>query len=226
MQTIDQAEQAERLRKIRALLLAESPLAGMETWARTGEVPPAEELRAYGLTSDSISPQRYAELRLLRFPLTRTYSFAIPCREAVEALKRLAPLVEIGAGSGYWTAVLTAAGGDVLATDLQAFGETDYGFEAARWAPVEPFGAAEAVRAYPERNVFCCWPTEGAEWALEAAMEMRPGRLLAVIGEGVGGHTATEEFWQYLSESFSPLENIVIPQFPRTRDFLAICRKR
>lgn len=223
MQAIDQAE---RLKQIRAALLATSPLAEMEVWAKTGEPPSADELRAYGLTTDSISPQRFAELRLLRFPLTRTYSFAIPCREAVGALKRLGPIVEIGAGTGYWTAVLRAAGCDVVATDLEAFGDVGYGFTAGRWARVEPFGAAEAVRAYPERNVFCCWPTEGADWALEAAVEMKPGRLLGVIGEGPGGQTATEEFWQYLREAFEPLEQILTPQFPRTRDFLAICRKR
>lgn len=223
MQTVDQAE---RLKEIRAALLAGGPLADMESWARTGEAPPAEELRAYGLTSDSTSAQRYAELRLLRFPLTRTYSFAIPCREAVEALKRLEPIVEIGAGSGYWTAVLKAAGCDVVATDLQAVGSTGYGFVAGRWTSVEPLGAPEAVRAYPDRNVFCCWPTEGADWALDASVEMKPGCFLAVIGEGAGGQTATEEFWRYLREAFEPHESVVIPQFPRTRDFLAICRKR
>jgi len=30
------------------------------------------------------------------------------------------PLVEIGAGSGYWTALLRAAGLDIVATDLEA----------------------------------------------------------------------------------------------------------
>jgi len=223
MQTDDQAE---RLREIRAALLARSPLAGLADWARTGEAPPADELRAYGLTTDSISPERHAELRLLRFPVTRTYSFAIPCREAIEALKRLSPLVEIGAGGGYWAAVLQAAGCDVVATDVQASGATGYGFEVGRWSVIEPLGAVEAVRAFPERNVFCCWPSEGADWAFDAAREMRSGRVLAVIGEGAGGQTATDPFWAYLGEAFEPLETVAIPQFPRTRDVLALCRKR
>jgi len=83
-----------------------------------------------------------------------------------------------------------------------------------------------AVRAYPERNVFCCWPTEGADWALQAAQAMHAGRVLAVVGEGLGGQTATDAFWTYLGDGFDLLEQVELPQFPRTRDYLAICQKR
>lgn len=216
----------QRLAEIRRALIAQSPLAGLEEWARTGKPPPAAFFRSYGLSTEVADPDRYAVLRLVRFQVTRTYSFAIPCLEAVQALVALSPLVEIGAGGGYWSAVLKAAGADILATDVVAKGDAGYGFEAAAWTQIEALAADEAVAAHPDRSVFCCWPTEGAQWALEAAARLEPGRVFAIIGEGEGGCTGTDGLWRFLSDHFDLLEVIQIPQFPKVRDRLEIYRRR
>ena len=51
-------------------------------------------------------------------PLTRCLGFGVPGEEALEACARYAPLVEVGAGTGYWAAVLRARGVEVEAFDL------------------------------------------------------------------------------------------------------------
>ena len=47
---------------------------------------------------------------LIRLPLQLTYACAVPNDAVVRALARYAPLIEIGAGSGYWGGVLRSRG--------------------------------------------------------------------------------------------------------------------
>lgn len=49
----------------------------------------------------------------------RMYAFAVPTAAAIEVLKQHSPLVEIGAGTGYWASLLQKAGGDIVALDSQ-----------------------------------------------------------------------------------------------------------
>lgn len=55
---------------------------------------------------------------LLVGPLQRTFSYAIPDEETVKQIVSLAPrIVEMGAGTGYWSAMLNRNGADVVAYD-------------------------------------------------------------------------------------------------------------
>lgn len=49
----------------------------------------------------------------------RMYAFAVPTSEAIAVLKRYSPVVEVGAGTGYWASLLRKAGADVTALDCQ-----------------------------------------------------------------------------------------------------------
>ena len=215
------------LRDSLAPRLAASPLADMELWVRTGAPPAAADLRARGLTGPHAEPSPDAdELRELRKAFRRVWGFSIPCREAVDALRALnRPLVEIGAGSGYWTALLRAAGLEVIGTDLQSDGEGPYGSGLGRHAPLEAVGGPEAVAAYPDRDVFCSWPTEGADWSFEAAQQIAVGRALALIGDPPGGVTGTGALHACLAERFVVETVVEIPQFPRVDDRLIIHRR-
>lgn len=56
--------------------------------------------------------------KLARRRLRRRYAYAIPTPEALEALLGLGrPVIEIGAGKGYWAALLRERGLDVVASD-------------------------------------------------------------------------------------------------------------
>lgn len=199
-----------------------SPVARIAEWVEAGRAPTAESLRAAGLTTESSDPQRRRELRLARKVFVRTWGFSIPCAEAIGVLSRLGPLVEIGAGSGYWTALLRKAGLDAIATDAMAKGNIGYGFEAGRFCAVEPLAGPEAVRAHPGRDVFCSWPTEGSPWALAAVRAMPLGRRLALIGEPRGGVTGTPGLHRFLETRFQLLGALAIPQFPRCADQLFV----
>lgn len=202
--------------------LRRSPLGRIEEWMAAGKAPTAASLRDQGLTTASTSPERASELRLARKPFTRTYGFSIPCAEAIGMLSRLGPLLEIGAGSGYWSALLRNAGLDLAATDEVADGQLGYGFHVGRFAAIEPLSGVNAVRAWPERDVFCSWPTEGSPWALAAVRAMRVGRRLALIGEPRGGCTGTPGLFRYLETRFRRLGELQIPQFPKVSDSLVV----
>ena len=215
------------LRESLAPRLAASPLADMARWVETGSPPPAAVLRAQGLTGPQAADGPEAQtLREVRKAFRRLWGFSIPCREAVEAFRALNhPLVEIGAGSGYWTALLRAAGLDVVATDLEAEGEGPYGSGLGRHAPLEALGGVQAVRAYPGRDVFCSWPSEGADWCAEAVREIAVGRAFALIADPPGGVTATPALHDLLAERFERVMVVEIPQFPRVDDRLTIHRR-
>ncbi len=63
---------------------------------------------------------------LLVGPLQRTFSYAIPNEEAVKEIVSHAPrIVEMGAGTGYWSAMLNRNGADVIAFDAHPGSEQD-----------------------------------------------------------------------------------------------------
>lgn len=211
-------------------VLAEGPLGRMAEWVATGRPPPAAELRALGLTTEG-PPGQTPEAALRRHELTQArkaftvqWGFSIPCAEAVQALLALGPLVEVGAGTGYWTAILRAAGAEVAATDLHPRGRNSYGFEGGAHAHIEALGAVEAVRRYADRAVFCSWPSEGESWALGMTWAMRPGQRLAIILNP--RNTGSRGLFRYLATRFRELGSVEIPQFPVAADKLTIFEKR
>ena len=53
----------------------------------------------------------------VRKKLIWAYSWAVPSDEAVWALAELGPIVELGAGTGYWAWLIAQAGGKARAID-------------------------------------------------------------------------------------------------------------
>ncbi|MBW8812516.1 MAG: hypothetical protein JF588_03735 [Caulobacterales bacterium] len=202
----------QRLHEHFRTLLAQSPLAGMSEWVATGAPPPRATLEIDGRPD-------------LRWAFNQVWGFSVPCAEAVAALVELSPLVEIGAGSAYWTALLSAAGADIIATDLAPSGVGEHGFEVAAYAPVEQLGAVEAVERYPDRAVFCSWPTQGAEWCFEAVGALRLRRLFAIIAEPPDGIAGSTSLFELLEHDFNILQRVALPRLYDRRDSLTIYRR-
>lgn len=197
-------------------------LAQVSEWIATGDPPSAGELRTAGFSGAEVA--NADSLRWARKAFVRTWGFAIPCREAVSALRNLGPLLEIGAGSGYWSAMLAAAGHDVIATDLNA-GVTRYGTTVGSRAFIQQLSGAEAVQAYPERDVFCSWPAAGEGWATEALRLVRPGRAIALVLDDRPGITGDESLRAFLRDQCEPIGDVALPQFPGVRDRLLFYRR-
>src|SRR5215471_9090998 len=69
----------------------------------------------------------------------RRYAFAIPTEAALSVLARFAPIIELGAGTGYWAHLLRRRGVDCLAFDAAPPDQlpNPHGFDAFTWTTVE-----------------------------------------------------------------------------------------
>lgn len=178
-------------------------------WLRDG--PPGRSMipEIDGLAHDDLHELRRAWIRAI--------SFAIPCVEAVSAIAG-PPLLEIGAGGGYWAALAARAGTDVVAAD--AWPDSRYRQTVGDHHPVETLAADLAVAAHPTRDVLCVWPEYRRSWCADAVALMRPGRLLHLIGEPRGGCTGDDLLFDLLDERFTPIATTRIPNWPGQHDRL------
>jgi hypothetical protein len=86
------------------------------------------------------------------------YAWAIPNDRALDALAALSPIVEIGAGTGYWAALLASRGADVVAYDIDLPGPGNHWHqESYLYFPVQ-VGGVEMAAKHPDRTLFICWP--------------------------------------------------------------------
>jgi hypothetical protein len=144
-----------------------------------------------------------------RTDFVEEFGFAVPTREALDCLAGFSPLLEIGAGSGAWTRLLAMRGANIIATDpgeetfiLIGMGQRQ---RRGRWEkhyhPILPLEGKRAVRRWPDRNVFCSWPSLNQTWLRQAARAMRRGRALIVVREDAA---ADDRTWDYIESAFRP----------------------
>ena len=120
------------------------------------------------------------------FDLTQRYSYVIPDAESLSVLSALGPIVELGAGTGYWASRLIAQGVDVVAFDqAPPDGEKPnrYHAPAPTWTEVRR-GDQTVLRDYTDRTLFLCWPPLFS--SLGDCLTYYEGETVALIGDG--GH--------------------------------------
>lgn len=210
------------LRQVQDAALARSVLAAMPEWIASGSPPPVAELWEAGFRHDDT---RDPDAWMVRAAFHRRWGYSIPGAEAVAALLALGPMVEVGAGTGYWSALLHAAGADIVATDPTSQGDVGYGFQAGAHHRVEDTDAITAAARWPERAIFCSWPTRDDDWAADMAAGLAPGRKMALIVEPANGRTATPRLYDILRTDYRPLRMIALPQFPTYRDALLLVER-
>lgn len=172
------------------------------------------------------------DLPARRQELAAVFSWAIPGPAALEAVARHGPLLECGAGTGYWAALLGARGADVLATDIAPPGPRPAATPATRanefhggrrpWTGVLRLDSVRAVRAHPDRILFLCWPPFDDDRVSYAALRAYRGPVLAYLGDGPGGATGTARFHQELALNWTPAEQVALPNWPGLRDRLTV----
>ena len=155
----------------------------------------------------------------MRRELTKKYAWAIPTPEAIAVIQKYLPIIEIGAGKGYWASLI---GGDVLCFDCHAKNpEVNNHVDGG-----EPYykvrrGGADRVEDHPERTLFLCWPPYDTEMAGDC-LRAYTGTHLIFIGEGNGGCTGGACFWKQIEEEWESLEDVQLPQWHGIHDWLTI----
>ena len=118
--------------------------------------------------------------------LAQRYSYVLPDDSALSILARVSPLIELGAGTGYWALQLRTRGVDIVAVDQAPPGGqrvNRYHPEALTWTDVIT-GDATLLTDYPDRTLFLCWPPLFS--SLGDCLANYGGDTVALIGDG--GH--------------------------------------
>lgn len=166
-------------------------------------------------------------------------AWAVPNEQAIRAIADLKmPVVEMGAGTGYWAWMLQNEGVDVKAFDSQPNG--NHWCSADHWAPVRQ-GSHEVLWAYTNHALMLCWPPYDEAMAIDC-LEAYKGDVLIYIGEGPSGCTGDNAFHQALGSDYWDGEaedfieapptqwteelTVAIPQWPGLHDFLTIFRRK
>ena len=225
----DWREGIRRLEMFQAAFAA----AGRRRTLRTGENPYLDlvALLGGGHGEWRLTPglAQLLDLGERRRELASLYSWAIPSDAALDVLARHAPLVECGAGMGYWTALLRARGVDVAAYDRTPPGRrmrNEYHGRARRpWTEVERSASVEAARRHAGRTLVLCWPPYADDGASYAVLHAYRGDVLVYIGEPEEGATGSVRFHRELGLNWTPVEAVELPHWPHVADRVMVYRR-
>lgn len=162
---------------------------------------------------------------IARHDMVRQYAWAIPSAEALDAIAELSPIVEVGAGGGYWSMLLRERGARVAPFDLQPYPLLN-GYARRAWTPVSRGGPARALKG--ERagwTLLLCWPSYLDDWS-ERALALHRGEWVAYVGEGQGGCTATDAFHDRLERDYRREHTVRLPQWEGIHDWLELWKRR
>jgi len=179
-----------------------------------------------------------------RRAFTAYFGWSVPCKEAVEAIKKYArqPLYDVLAGTGYWTKILKKAGINVIASDIHKITSKNYYHRSREDLPnisnlVKPEKekilrrnalkvAYDLKRERLKGDVLISWAPYEEPFATDI-LEMLPiGSRVFYIGEGMGGCTADASFHKYLCVNFEHLHTEDLPRFPGIHDYLSVYEKK
>jgi hypothetical protein len=156
--------------------------------------------------------------------LVFVYSWAVPTARAITKIARLGPIVEIGAGMGYWARLIKEAGGDVVAYDTYPPDKRkNYYCGKEVFHPVLR-GGPEKAAEHPERDLMLCWPPYQNNMA-STSLKNYAGDTLVYIGEQEGGCTADRKFFEELRRSWKQIGRCALPQWYHMGDSLVIYQR-
>ncbi len=171
-----------------------------------------------------------------RNELCRQYTWAIPDPVTLEFVATwLKPsAIEMGAGVGYWAWQLSQLGIDIIAFDQvppQIKSGNHYHSprnekEGKLQDETRPVffevreGMPETLKEHTERVLFLCWPPM-SEMALECLEHYR-GKRLVYIGEGNGGCTASEAFFEKLVQEWDEVASHRPIQWSGIHDYVNV----
>ena len=160
-----------------------------------------------------------------RWKLTEQFAFAIPTDDVIAAIVKHSPLVEMGAGTGYWASLLAKAGADVLAYDaIKASEKSGFGQVVGQYFPVG-YGTPETLAKHEDWSLLLVWPSYDIEVGHECLTHWR-GQTLIYVGEGCGGCCASDKFFETLAADFDELTCLDLPQWSGINDWCWIYQRK
>ncbi|KAL4106425.1 hypothetical protein PRIC1_004476 [Phytophthora ramorum] len=158
------------------------------------------------------------------------YAYATPTQEALGVMAKHAPIVEVGAGTGYWSSLLQRADVDVVAYDKcppSAEGADGNAYH----GNVPPFcsvgrGGPEVLGqdAMAGRSLFLCYPPPGDAMAVRS-VQLFQGDVILHVGEWQGD-TGDRRFESELQRRFVLEQEIPLPNWGNSAYGLTVWRRK
>jgi hypothetical protein len=164
-----------------------------------------------------------------RDKLRKEFSYSVADDETVSTVAsycRDKPLIDIGAGTGYWSYLLDQMGIECHAYDTEPYENI---YCNGHWYNVVK-GAPEDIKArnYTSANVFLSWPPYSdplAEEALKLYLDLADPGYFIYIGESRGNATGDDGFFDLLESSCYKLRAIQNPHYSGLHDQVEIYKK-
>jgi len=158
----------------------------------------------------------------------KKFSWAIPNNEALDTIAKYGPIVELGAGAGYWAYLLRSRGIVVEAYDKDPTTKMNvcgYEFE-TMWTDVA-VGDTSVLQYYSggKHALMLCWPCYDDPFAYNALTAYK-GNTLIYIGESWGGCTGDDQFFSLLRDEWECTEVVDIPRWDSIRDSLFVYKRK
>lgn len=162
---------------------------------------PVDELSRYRPEVNAWDGRHFG-LPVDRQDLAYTYAFAIPSPADIAFLVEQLdgrPVIELGAGTGYWAWQLSQSFVDVLAFDNNLWSKGGR-LIGTQYHPVHE-GSIEQLELHANRVLMLCWPDYDTTFAADALTDYT-GDLLVYIGEGPGGCCGDDHFGDLLTDQW------------------------
>ncbi len=162
-----------------------------------------------------------------RLKLVTKYAWAVPCPVAIDICLRHSPLLEVGAGTGYWASLIAHAGGDIRATDDPNKRYKHFGARPVEYYKITKISELQMIELVKlgRRTVLMCWPNYATPFAFNIARAIQPNKRLIYIGESDGGCTGDDKFHHLLHAEFEQESELRLPQWPGIHDYLYVYRR-
>jgi len=157
----------------------------------------------------------------IREILVRKYSWAVPNEEAITQIRRLElPIIEWGAGSGYWASLLHQEGCNIQCYDKEPWATT--------YHPVTKQDDPSKMN-FEGKMLLLVWPPYAdpmADEVLKQYLLANAHPVVAYVGESCGGCTGDDAYHKRLHRAFGEPDNVVaIPNYAGIHDNLYIYKR-
>ena len=152
-------------------------------------------------------------------------SWHVPTVSLISLLVKSGPIVSVGCGNAFTESQAISQGADIICTDLTP--PPNLWCPETAYTNVEQISAEDAVEKYNDRTVFMAWPPYNTSMAYDVVQKMKSGQKLIYIGEGDGGCTGDDNFFNSLYDDFESLDHdINIKRWVGIYDYVKIFIKK
>jgi len=162
----------------------------------------------------------------LRRQLVSKYSWAIPDENALKVISKYSPIVEVGAGTGYWASLLQFMDVDITPFDAFPPNKIQNVFHDRNnvWTNVHRGGAKVLSKFDSSYSLMLCWPPYNSPMAMKCLSNFN-GDTLIYIGESGSGCTGSKNFHRELELRWERVEFCPLHQWVGLHDGLYVYRR-